>query len=49
MTNTKTIEALVRELEAAEEDAGTNGHTDAAHQRILDATEALRAATQKDQ
>jgi hypothetical protein len=43
---TKTIEELVRELEAAEDDAGANGHTNAAHQRILDATEAIRAAVE---
>ena len=42
-----TIKELVEALEAAEDNAGYNGHTDEAHAKILAATEALRAAVEK--
>ena len=41
-SNTENLARAVRELEAAENDAGANGHTDAAHARIVKATEAIR-------
>jgi hypothetical protein len=36
--NDEKLKELVVALEKAEDDAGSNGHTDAAHKRIINAT-----------